>query len=81
MEYIRRDLPPVISIHGDSDPIVPYDQGTRLHEALDDAGVPNKLVTVQGGGHGGFTSEENVRIYNAILDFLRTHDLMETSNN
>ena len=80
MEYIRRDLPPVISIHGDADPIVPYDHATRLHEALDNAGVPNQLVTVPGGGHGGFTIEENVRIYDAIRDFLRTHDLTQTSN-
>ena len=80
MTYIRRDLPPVISIHGDADPIVPYDQGTRLHEALDAAGVPNELVTVPGGGHGGFTIEENIRIYRAIRNFLSAHDLTETSN-
>ena len=46
MTYIRADLPPVITIHGDADPIVPYDHGVRLHEALDGVGVPNELVTV-----------------------------------
>lgn len=80
MTYIRADLPPVITIHGDSDPIVPYDHGTRLHEALDGAGVPNELVTITGGGHGGFSIEESVRIYSAIRSFLAGHDLTETSN-
>ena len=79
-EYIRGDLPPVITIHGDADPIVPYDHATTLHEALDRAGVPNELVTVPGGGHGAFSIEENIRIYGAIRNFLAAHDLTNTSN-
>ena len=48
--YVRRDLPPILTIHGDADPIVPYDHATRLHELLDAAGVPNELLTIEGGG-------------------------------
>ena len=81
MTYVRADLPPVITIHGDSDPIVPYDHGSRLHEALDDAGVPNELVTVPGGGHGGFSIEENIQVYSAIRRFLAAHGLTATSTN
>ena len=75
MEYIGSDLPPVLSIHGDSDPIVPYDHATRLHEALDDAGVSNELMTISGGGHGGFSSEQMVEVYDTIRDFLVAHGL------
>jgi acetyl esterase/lipase len=71
--YVRGDLPPILSVHGDEDPIVPYDQATRLHAALDTAGVPNRLVTIAGGGHGGFTDEEMVRIYGEIRAFLAAH--------
>ena len=78
LTHVRQGLPPVLTVHGDSDPIVPYDHGVRLHEALDVAGVPNQLVTVPGGGHGGFSTEENLRIYTAIRAFLNTHVL--TSN-
>ena len=73
LTYVRVGLPPVLSIHGDGDPIVPYDHAVRLHEALDGVRVPNRLITVPGGGHGGFSRDENVRIYDAIRAFLATH--------
>ena len=79
--YVRSGLPPILTIHGDADPIVPYDQGTRLHEALDAAGVPNELVTVPGGGHGGFSDAEMVRIYAAVLRFLARHNIGTAKSN
>jgi len=75
LTYVRNGLPPVLSIHGDADSIVPYDHSVRLHEALERAGVPNELVTIEGGGHGGFSREENLRIYGSIRDFLAQHGL------
>ena len=47
--HVRKDLPPIITLMGDKDPITPYAQGMKLHEALDRAGVPNELVTIWGG--------------------------------
>ncbi|HIE92832.1 MAG TPA: hypothetical protein EYQ83_08195 [Acidobacteria bacterium] len=73
LTYVRSDMPPVLTIHGDADPIVPYDHAVRLHRALDGARVPNQLVTVPGGGHGGFSRDESVRIYETIRAFLREH--------
>ena len=81
LTYVRQGLPPVLTIHGDADPIVPYSHGVRLHQALEEARVPNELVTVAGGGHGGFSNAENVRIYAAIRDFLRTHDVLKGTSN
>ena len=75
LTYMRQGLPPVLTIHGDADPIVPYSQGVQLHEALDEVGVPNKLITIAGGRHGGFTREENRRVYRVIREFLREHGL------
>ena len=81
LTYVRQGLPPVLTVHGDADPIVPYSHGVRLHQSLEEAGVPNELVTVPDGGHGGFIDAESARIYTAIRDFLRTHDVLkETSN-
>ena len=79
--YVRRDMPPILTIHGDADSIVPYDHATRLHEALDDAGVPNQLLTIPGGGHGGFTPDQNQMIYNTIRRFLGEHGLRSATSN
>jgi acetyl esterase/lipase len=53
--YVTQDAPPFLIVHGDADPLVPYDQSVILVEVLRDAGVPVTIHTVKGGGHGGFT--------------------------
>jgi acetyl esterase/lipase len=80
MTYVRAGVPPVISVHGDADPTVPYIQKQRLHEALEKAGVAHELVTIPNGKHGGFTDEENLRAYAAIRSFLSKHGLPTLSS-
>jgi len=70
LTYVRSGLPPIISIHGDKDDVVPYTQATRLHEALTKAGDVNKLVTIKGGGHGMFTQPDYVSAFDQIWKFL-----------
>ncbi|GAB4110368.1 MAG: hypothetical protein Fur005_01860 [Roseiflexaceae bacterium] len=53
--HISGDLPPFLIIHGDSDPLVPYQQSVILHEALQAAGGQSAFYTVAGGGHGHFS--------------------------
>jgi acetyl esterase/lipase len=77
LTYVRAGLPPILSIHGDTDPVVPYDQSTRLHQALTAAGVPNELVTIKGGGHGQFTDAELEDAYQKIGAFLHAHGLRQ----
>jgi acetyl esterase/lipase len=77
LTYIRPGLPPILTVHGDADTTVPYQHAVRLHEALAKAGVPNQLVTIPGGKHGGFTPEERTRIYVAIREFLAKNGLSE----
>lgn len=77
LEYVRPGLPPILTIHGDADPTVPYTHATRLHEALSKAGVPNQLHTVPGGKHGGFTDEETLKIFATIRQFLQKHHLVK----
>jgi len=71
LKYVRAGLPPVLTIHGDADPTVPYTQATRLHDALAKAGIRQELVTVPAGKHGGFSRSEMTRIYSRIQEFLR----------
>jgi acetyl esterase/lipase len=75
LTYVRAGLPPVLAIQGDADPTVPYQHSVRLTEALTKVDVPNQLVTIPGGKHGGFTPEERTRIYVAIRDFLAKNGL------
>jgi acetyl esterase/lipase len=76
INYVRPGLPPIITFHGDQDALVPYSQAVRLHTALDRAGVPNKLVTLHGAGHGGFNRQQLINVYAAVREFLRAHDLL-----
>jgi len=75
LAYVRNGLPPIITIHGDADPVVPYSHAVRLQEALNKAGIPNQLVTIPGGKHGGFSREETARAFTAIREFLSKHGL------
>ncbi|HVP67163.1 MAG TPA: alpha/beta hydrolase [Anaeromyxobacteraceae bacterium] len=70
ISWVRAGLPAVLTIHGDADPVVPYAQATRLHEALTKAGVRNQLLTVSGGKHGRFSAEQNLVAYETIQRFL-----------
>jgi acetyl esterase/lipase len=68
--YVRAGLPPILSIQGDADPVVPYSQNTRLRDGLTKAGTPNELFTIPGGGHGNFKPEERSKAYAKIREFL-----------
>lgn len=70
MTYVRTGLPAILTIHGDADPTVPYQHGVQLTNALKAAGVKTELVTVPGGKHGGFTLEQNLKIFQSIKSFL-----------
>ena len=73
IKYVREGLPPIVTVHGDEDPRVPYTQATRLHEGLEAAGVPNQLITISGGGHGGFSADEMSQSFVTIRQFLTDH--------
>jgi acetyl esterase/lipase len=80
LSYVRSELPPILTIHGDADPTVPYSHAVRLHEALTKAGVPNQLLTIPGGKHGGFSRAETLKAYATIQDFLAKHNLLKPEN-
>ncbi len=76
LTYARRDVPPILTIHGDADPTVPYAHATRLQAALAQAGATSELVTIPGGKHGGFPAAQQIRAVEAVRAFLATHGLM-----
>jgi acetyl esterase/lipase len=80
MSYVRKSLPPIFTVHGDKDQLVPYNHAVRLHEALTKTGVSNQLITIPGGKHGGFAKEEMTRVFTAIKEFLRKNGITEQSS-
>jgi acetyl esterase/lipase len=70
LTYVRPGLPSILVVHGDADPVVPYAQSVRLHEALDKAGAPNEFVTIRGGQHGRFSHVDTEMAYAHVWAFL-----------
>ncbi|HYE87343.1 MAG TPA: alpha/beta hydrolase [Vicinamibacterales bacterium] len=75
MQYTRDGLPPILTIQGDADMVVPYRHGVMLHEALQKTDTKNLLLTIPGGGHGRFTAGERAMIYEVINGFLQQQGL------
>lgn len=76
LHLVRPGVPPVLTIHGDADSLVPYSHALRLQQALTKAGVKNQLVTIPGGDHGGFSLEQDTMAYKAIRGFLREQGIV-----
>ncbi len=74
LTYVRADTPPVFSIHGDADDVVPPDHARRLHAALSAAGVANELILVPGARHG-FTHAQTTAIMPRVRTFLAAHGI------
>lgn len=74
--HVRAGIPPIISVHGDADPTVPYSQKQRFHQTVDRIGAAHELVTVPGGRHGGFSDTEQMKNYAAIRAFLTKHNIL-----
>jgi acetyl esterase/lipase len=71
LTYVTKNSPPTFVVHGDADPVVPYEQGVELYDKLQKTGVKSEFITVAGGGHGKFTNEKKTEIYEHIMAFLK----------
>ena len=75
--YVRKGQPPVFIVHGDADPVVPYEASTSLRDDLEEAGVPHRFHPVPGGVHGKFPKEEQVKVEQDALQFLTTVGVLD----
>ena len=64
---------PVLLIHGDKDEIVPYEQSKIMKKALEKAGRPTDLVTLEDEGHSGFTDDDSRLVLTTIDAYLAKH--------
>ncbi|MBT7982899.1 MAG: alpha/beta hydrolase fold domain-containing protein [Akkermansiaceae bacterium] len=57
INYVTKDDCPFIHVHGTDDQLVPYNQSVIFHKKLLENGCNSTLITVKGGGHGGFKND------------------------
>ncbi|MFC1901464.1 alpha/beta hydrolase fold domain-containing protein [Chloroflexota bacterium] len=53
INYVTADDPPLLLVHGDLDPQVPFAQSEIMYRVCQQAGLKATLIEVTGGGHGG----------------------------
>jgi len=76
MTYVRKDVPPVLTLHGDADATVPYEHGVNITKALTLAGAHAEMIPVPKGIHG-FPRETQDLLYPKVFEFLKKHGVME----
>ena len=64
---VTENTPPIITVHGDVDTVVPYEQASALHESLSTA---NRLITIEDGNHSGFSDAQYRDAFQAIFQFI-----------
>ncbi|MBI3874485.1 MAG: alpha/beta hydrolase [Verrucomicrobia bacterium] len=70
--FVSKSAAPFLIMHGDKDPLVPFNQSELLEAALKQAGVEVTLVKIEGAGHGGpqFSAPENTA---KVVEFFDRH--------
>lgn len=58
--FVTKHAPPFLIVHGDRDPIVPFQQSLELAETLKKHGVECSLIIVRGGLHGDFKGRPDI---------------------
>lgn len=80
--YVSNDDPPFLIIHGDKDPLIPFQQSVDFAQLLKKSAVSVRFIPITNGGHGGFGNEEVEQRIQQFFDLhLRQqgHEVSETA--
>lgn len=72
LTYVSSDDPPVLTIHGDKDALVPIAQAEMLDEKMKAAEADHTLLLLKGQGHG-FGGDAKQKSVEALWDFFEKH--------
>ncbi|NLS97636.1 MAG: alpha/beta hydrolase [Planctomycetaceae bacterium] len=72
LTYVSKDDPPVLTLHGDKDALVPVEQAKTLDEKMKAVGADHTLMVFEGKGHG-FGGESGKKAADATWDFFDQH--------
>jgi acetyl esterase/lipase len=70
--YVSKDAPPILTLHGDKDALVPVDQAKLLDEKMKAVGASHTLTIFEGQGHG-FGGEYDRKAWDATWKFFDRH--------
>lgn len=77
LSHVCENSPPTLTLHGNSDQVVPFDHAERLRDMLDRKSVKNIFIEVDGGIHAFLLTphEANAQanLVPPLLDFLDRH--------
>ena len=73
LQNVGKGFPPILLLHGDMDPIVPFGQSTRMRDVLKSKGVEVEFVRLRGASH--FSPERKFlnAFYPHVISWLRRH--------
>ena len=74
--HVHRGLPPVFSVHGTEDEVVPSSQTAELTRAIVEAGEEAFEIFVPRGKHG-FSKDQQEEAYAAVFAFLERRGIVE----
>lgn len=72
IEYVRKEVPPILIFHGTKDWVVPIEQSRNLKAKLSQAGASVELIEVPNEGHG-WEGKPLRTTTDATLDFFNKH--------
>ncbi len=72
ISYASADDPPVLTLQGDQDTLVPVEQAKELDEKMKAVGGSHTLIIFPGQGHG-FSGESQTKAAQAMWDFFAQH--------
>jgi acetyl esterase/lipase len=75
INYVTKDDPPILIMHGDMDTSVPVHQSELFYKALKKADVDATFYIVKGGGHGFRNAQNDTSedLSNMAIDFFDKH--------
>lgn len=71
INYVTKNSPATFIVHGNADAVVPYSQSEQLYDKLKNFNVKTEFITIENGGHGKFSKEENKTVSDAMWKFLK----------
>lgn len=77
--YVSQDDPPVLTLQGDKDALVPVAQAKLLDEKMKAAGANHTLIVLKGQGHG-FDMASREKAQTAMWQFFDQHLKAKTTN-
>jgi dipeptidyl aminopeptidase/acylaminoacyl peptidase len=77
--YVRKDMPPLLTVQGSRDNTVPVEQNQRLTKAVKEAGGDAEIYLAEGASHG-FTAGTWPGVEHEVFDvWLPAHHIIAAS--